>query len=131
MVVYGKEAVSKPWILEVEKSSGIEFMTLSNTDVGFKRWLGEITRTVECSLLKLLSARLRAAEEQLVKDRIESNDPMSEQGMLAAISGATLRKSYRHEFNDLPDAIDVRWPAWTFTDELGQPQERETATPSK
>ena len=58
MVVYGKEVVSKPWILEVEKSSGIAFMTLSNTDFGLKRWLGEITRTVEYSLLKLLSARL-------------------------------------------------------------------------
>jgi hypothetical protein len=126
--VYGKEAVSKPWILEVEKSSGIEFMTLSNTNFGFKRWLDEITHTVEYSLLKLLSASLRAVEEQLVKALIEINDPMSEQCMLAVIIGAMLRKSYRHEFNDLPDAIDVRWPAWTFTDELGQPQERDGYT---
>ena len=133
VVVYGEGALNKPWILDVEKSSDIEFMTLSNSDWGLKRWLGDkgthnLKRIVECSLLKLLSARLRAAEEQLVKDRVESNDPMSEQGMLAAISGAKLRKSYRQEFNDLPDAIDVRWPAWTFTDELGHPQERDGYT---
>ena len=111
MVVYGKEAVSKPWTLEVERPSDIEFVALSNTDFGFKHWLGEIVCIVKCTLLKLLSARLRAAEEHLVKYRIEINDPMNGQGMFAVIRGATLRKSHRHEFNDLPDAIEVHWPA--------------------
>ena len=130
-VVSAQGMRKKPWVVAVETRNDIEFMQLDGKDQGLQRWFGisaGVSRRRVCCLLKLLAAQLRTAEEKCVMDTIDSNDPMGGQGMLAASSGAQLRKSYRTAFAELPDAVDISWPAWKFTDELGQPQERAAYT---
>jgi hypothetical protein len=118
---------SKPWIVEVDKCGGVEFMTLYGNDRGFRRWVGDqhATNQRKCQVLKLLNVYLRAAEEKLVKEAIVLSDPMCEPDVLAALDGQVLRKTYRQAFIDLPDVIEIRWPAWTFTDTLGQYKSRD------
>ena len=126
VIVTGGPIGKEKWLVDVTQVNDREFFCVDKSDRKFRKWIGERPSGSEntCDLVDVLTQMRAKEEDRLVQAMKEEADPAPSAPCSQSGKPRGYARNRPREIQGIPEIIDIEYPAFSFTTEVGALVER-------